>query len=186
MYWINPKLYKRSYDRRLSSPPSSATTTVGTSSRKTKRRLDFPSPESTISSLTTVSSPPTTTMATVSDVSLGVDGKLNCRLDITRDHHAGLPLPNTRCQLHWWCAPADDKMRWRQNLLYCHTYNITMSLQCYRLFHTEENIVQKKVEIEKKLRKTYTEDRDSRNTNDKNTKKSQKKNENRTRTSPPI
>ena len=110
LYWINPKLYKLNYVR-LSSPPSSATTAAGTSSQKPKQRLDFPSPESTISSLTTVSSPPTTTIATVSDALLGVDGKLNCRLDITRDHHAGLPLPNIRCQLHWWCAPADNKMR---------------------------------------------------------------------------
>ena len=114
-------------------------------------------------------------MAPVSNALLGVDGKLNCQLDITRDHHAGLPLPNTRCQLHWWCAPADDKMRWRQNLSYCRTCNVTLSLECYQLLCTEENIVQKKVEIEKKLRKTYNEDRDSRNINDKKYLKKKRK-----------
>mmetsp|Transcript_25321 Transcript_25321/g.27162 ORF Transcript_25321/g.27162 Transcript_25321/m.27162 type:complete len:152 (+) Transcript_25321:120-575(+) len=107
------------------------------------------------------------------------------RLDTTRDHHAGLPSPNTRCQLHWWCGPVGDKMRWRQNLLYCCTCNVTLCLECNRLFHSEEFIAKEKLEIEKKLKKTYNKDRRSRNRNHNDTRKTKTKHKNRTHAGSP-
>ena len=169
LYWINLELNERYYAR-LSSPPSSATTTcttAGKSSRRPKRKLEF-SPEYTVSLLTSWLSPTTITATTINDASLGFDGKFSCRLDKIRDHHVELASSNSRCGLHWWCAPADKKMRWKQNLSYCPTCNVTMCLECNRLFHTEKNIVERKMEIEKKLRGSYNKDRDSRNLNDKN------------------
>ena len=76
-------------------------------------------------------------------------------------------------------------MRWRQNLSYCRTCNVTLCLECNRLFHTEENIVEKKLEVEKKLRKTYNKDRESRKMNDNDNRKNEKKHKNRTRAGSP-
>ena len=99
------------------------------SRRPKKRKLEFLS-QSILSLLTSWLLPTTTTAATINDASLGFDGRLNCRFNKTRDHHVELASLNSRCGLHWWCALADKKMRWKQNMSYCRTCNVTMCLEC--------------------------------------------------------
>ena len=112
------------------------------------------STNSTISSLTGISSP-TTTATTVNDRSLHVNGKLNCRLIRTYDHSPVQCKQNVQCQLHKWCSSSKQKMRVETQLCYCPTCNVNLCLECYRPFHTETDIVKKKSVIERKLRKTY-------------------------------
>ena len=165
LYWINPSLFQRDYHR-LSTPTSrsgTATTAIGTASSTAtrtsprthkKRKLIYSPTNSTISSLTGISSP-TTTATTVNDRSLHVNGKLNCRLIRTYDHSPVQCKQNVQCQLHKWCSSSKQKMRVETQLCYCPTCNVNLCLECYRPFHTETDIVEKKSVIEKKLRKTY-------------------------------
>jgi len=138
--------------------------------RKKPRHLLFTSPEA-VSALTTPTVCKPSTSATVSDLSLHVNGKLNCRLNCTLDH---LPRPaddNRRCALHMWSG----KMRVESSLLYCNTCTVTLCSECYRTFHVEADLVEKKQEIEKKLRRAYNKNREGRNMNDETNRKNQKK-----------
>mmetsp|Transcript_35102 Transcript_35102/g.39200 ORF Transcript_35102/g.39200 Transcript_35102/m.39200 type:complete len:85 (+) Transcript_35102:95-349(+) len=66
-------------------------------------------------------------------------------------------------------------------LLYCNTCTVTHCSECHRTFHVEADLVEKKQEIEKKLRRTYNKNRESRNLNDEKNRKKQKNHENWTR-----
>mmetsp|Transcript_35156 Transcript_35156/g.39990 ORF Transcript_35156/g.39990 Transcript_35156/m.39990 type:complete len:85 (+) Transcript_35156:137-391(+) len=75
------------------------------------------------------------------------------------------------------------KMRVESSLLYCNTYTckVTICSEYYQTFHVEADLVEKKQEIEKKLRRTYNKNRESRNLNDEKNRKKQKNHENWTR-----
>ena len=59
-------------------------------------------------------------------------GKLRCRLDRSLNH---LPVqtnkPEANCQLHYWA----EKSKYRKQLLKCPTCNVTICLDCYKIFH---------------------------------------------------
>ena len=169
LYWINPTKFAREYDtlpytplstRKRSHTATTANETIATRTsprgKEARRRMEFSiaSPDSTISSLTGLSSP-SYTAATVNDASLHIDGKLNRRLDNTCDHTPLLPTANRICQLHYWCGPVNHKMKHKQNLAYCPTCKVTLCLECYKTFHREENLVEKKDELYKQLRKSF-------------------------------
>ena len=169
LYWINPTKFAREYDRLPFTPSSTrkrsytATTADETIATRTlprekeaKRRMEFliASPDSTISSLTGLSSP-SYTAATVNDALLHIDGKLNRQLENMCNHTPLLPTANRICQLHYWCGPVNHKMKHKQNLAYCPTCKVTLCLECYKTFHREENLVEKKDELYKQLRKSF-------------------------------
>jgi len=161
LHWINPQ--RSRYD--MTSPATatrtansergrSASASTRSSPRRKQPRLLFASPNSAVSTLTlptTLNTGTPSTSTTVSDASLDVNGQLNCRLNRTLDH---LPQPaedNRRCALHMWC----EKMRVESTLLYCKSCHVTHCSECYRLFHIKADLVEKKKEIEKNLKKTF-------------------------------
>ena len=154
LYWINPQRTASPATATANSDCGRSAGTSMTSSRRKRPRLLFTSPNSVVSTLTvptTVSTGTPSTSSTVSDASLDVNGSLNCRLNRTLDHYPRPAAEMRRCALHMWCG----KMRVESTLLYCKTCNVTVCSECYRLFHVEADLVEKKKEIEKKLRRTF-------------------------------
>ncbi|OEU12697.1 hypothetical protein FRACYDRAFT_243954 [Fragilariopsis cylindrus CCMP1102] len=154
LYWINPQRTASPATATANSDCGRSAGTSMTSSRRKRPRLLFTSPNSVVSTLTvptTVSTGTPSTSSTVSDASLDVNGSLNCRLNRTLDHYPRPAAEMRRCALHMWCG----KMRVESTLLYCKTCNVTVCSECYRLFHVEADLVEKKKEIENKLRRTF-------------------------------
>lgn len=80
----------------------------------------------------------------VTDESLAPDGALRIRLQ--RGEH--WPVMNEekkepRCQLHYWATD----LKHRAQLMFCQTCEVTLCLQCFKLFHTVEDLVGQKLQI---------------------------------------
>ena len=78
----------------------------------------------------------------LTDVALkSVVGKFACRLIPELDH---LPMPktgsNVRCALHRW----GNKTTVQRSVMMCPTCNIQLCLNCYKIFHSERDLVGKK------------------------------------------
>jgi hypothetical protein len=92
----------------------------------------------------------------ISDHSLLPTGKLACRLDNCRQH---LPMtakaagkPHAKCSLHRWAlGRAHDDVR--NNLLFCSDCYVVLCVDCFSVFHTEEDIVNKKEDLRKMMEK---------------------------------
>ena len=85
----------------------------------------------------------------VMDRSLAPGGSLQCRLDRHLDH---LPYEKesnrARCALHRWIG-----IETSSQLSNCVTCGVHLCSQCYRLFHTEPNLVAMKEKLRKKYQK---------------------------------
>ena len=122
-YWINPKEYKR--DLKSTEPHT----------------LKRKSSASTISSITKDSPPKKKIIKTglhhVTDASLCPrEGTLNCRLNKSIDHIPVEATGRARCRLHWWGG-----IETQAKILACPGCGVSLCVKCYRLFHTEADIV---------------------------------------------
>lgn len=77
----------------------------------------------------------------VTDNSLDPRGKLRIRLDHTNHGHWPTKVPNTvknpNCQLHRWAT----RKQKRAQVQYCPDCEVTLCIECYKLFHLEHDIV---------------------------------------------
>ena len=142
LYWINPDLYMED-NKQLAQASEEFSI-----SRKKRNPIVLSSSQSSISNL---SSPPTSIVkrsAALTDGSLKLTGILKCRLDRSIDH---LPIPaknKSLCPFHQWAAEIRNESG---NRGYCQACNVTLCMECYRLFHMEPDLVKKKEEIKKGL-----------------------------------
>ena len=74
-------------------------------------------------------------------------GKLSCRLNTSVQHFLECsPVRRRQCQLHRWARGREGKEE-RGSILTCSICRVHLCISCYKLFHTEANIVGKKDEI---------------------------------------
>ena len=148
MYWINPELYTE----KMKLLPI----TEFTISRKRKPTNEGSSCSDSISELTSPSRSGKR-MALINDASLQLNGSLNCRLDRSRDH---LPVVGSEirmaCPLHKWAAHIRTEKR---NIGYCSVCNVSLCMECYRLFHIEPDIVSKKEKIGQAMQHNKNKDK---------------------------
>jgi len=79
------------------------------------------------------------------------NGSLKCRLSRNGiDHMHDKPLngkDSTRCQLHRWLG-----FEYCKYVSFCRACNVHLCVSCYRLFHTEIDIVGQKTELQQRLK----------------------------------
>ena len=131
---------------------------ISATARKTKRKL---TPRASFSGTDTSAgsrrsarlyAPPKkkTKCARFTNASLSANGTLRCRLATNLRHFARPPSSKkAHCQLHRW-ASKTHKSESRRSVLLCGDCNVHLCSHCYALFHEEEDLVSKKVEIREK------------------------------------
>ena len=85
----------------------------------------------------------------ITDTSLDPqNGSLKCRLSrFGFDHMQDKPTnrkDKTRCQLHRWLG-----YEYCKHVSFCRACNVNLCISCYRLFHNERDIVDRKIELQK-------------------------------------
>lgn len=133
MYWLNPDEYDAAF-KQLKSPLAG------------RKRSKLTDDMSVLSEVTFDSIGPQS-LTSKSDRCTRLDdpalqsGRFNCRLDHTLDHFpVERKSKNAECALHKWAA----KVRTESQVMLCRTCNLHLCLQCYRLFHTENNLLASK------------------------------------------
>jgi hypothetical protein len=86
------------------------------------------------------------------DKTLAVGGILCSRLDITVTHFPVPPKPDAKCQMHRWAGFPNK----RSELMSCEDCHVSICLQCYKRFHTVEDLLG----IKDDLIKEFKEDSD--------------------------
>ena len=140
-YWINPEYYEQS----TKGMKTYVTKKQTESERKRKRGFESQSSLSTI----TTNFQEDHRATRVTDNSLDpLMGQLKCRLAHDRDH---FPIPkasaNVKCSLHRW----GNNTMLRKEILLCPTCKVHLCTECYRVFHMEPYVVERKKELFKPL-----------------------------------
>jgi Transposase IS4 len=86
----------------------------------------------------------------ISDISLSSCGKMCCRLEFHSKRH--LPMspkaagkPNAKCALHRWALGRESDVR--SNILHCPDCCVSLCIDCYSVFHIEEDLIGKKEKL---------------------------------------
>ena len=144
-YWINPEEYLSRKKKHQYSNDSFL--------RKRKTSSNSHSSTSSLTIDSTLQEPKTKKQKLptrqCNDSSLSPDGSLKERLDTCLDH---LPSEKessrARCALHRWLG-----IETTSQISQCKTCSVHLCIQCYRLFHTEPNLVNQKNRLQKKYSK---------------------------------
>ena len=95
----------------------------------------------------------------LSDASLAPTGKLKCRLNFYDFRH--LPVtkesagkPFAKCSLHRWACGRDGEVR--GGISICEDCNVSLCVDCYKVFHTQEDLTSVKEELKEGLEAKVT------------------------------
>ena len=135
--WVNPELY---WPKKIRPTKRKAKGEIDSNKRKTRsavRHLD------TESVCTTSSKAPNVTNESLHPAT----GNLSCRLNNSVQHLPECPsVKRPICQLHRWARGRDAK-EVRGGIVKCSVCRIHLCISCYKVFHLEASIVEKKDEI---------------------------------------
>ena len=113
-----------------------------------------PFDDTTARSSNSIDSPKQSKSPPISDTSLAPTGKLKCRLDYFECKHlpisaekAGKPL--AKCGLHRWALGREGEVR--KSILVCGDCNVSLCVDCFRVFHTVADLSSLKEELKNKL-----------------------------------
>ncbi len=143
LYWINPQQYhldeqkqKREDQQIIRRKRSSDQMTTCSSSFAMNSAISTTSPNKKARS------------SRISSTSLLPNGSLSCRLMKSLDHLPENPSKKkSRCSLHRWLGYETQK-----GVMYCPSCNVNLCIDCYKIFHNDDDIVNKKLQLQKKLK----------------------------------
>ena len=78
-----------------------------------------------------------------------IRGELNCRLQTSVQHFPVRQTTKTaaKCQLHRWARRGTNGKEVRKGVFSCSYCQVHLCIDCFKLFHIEANLIQKKEEI---------------------------------------
>ena len=137
--WIDPDKFWPKIEKNITTSSASLSSKSSTSTRLAKRKLEL------------LLHMGKHKKARITDKSLcPFTGKHRMRGDSSKHHW---PVPDShgsvvRCQLHSWAT--NGKHRSKRHVMRCETCDVRLCVECFKLFHTEVDLVGKKKDLSTK------------------------------------